>query len=144
MDRREIKFLPFENLDDLLQQKAIAMLAAEFYAHRQVSEGVEVFDQSLHAGKELAIALMGELDMIGVTTYKVFDFPAIQRQLYIEPQFSQGSLSQIRLRSFQHLLEDAGLLKSTSQRSNWHTPSLSLRSVDVGMAEICLIKDWQR
>jgi hypothetical protein len=95
----------FNNLSTDLQDQVMHALAKEFYGTQRLAEGLEAFWRSLTTQRHFIKAVLWEGQLVGASSYKIFEWEQIRAQLYYEARFEDGNLSAIRLRPFATLVD---------------------------------------
>lgn len=111
------KIVNFAELDARTQDYALAALATEFYGKDHVAEGVVAYWQSIREGNHFIKCNLVDDELVGLSSYKLFEYTRLADQLYYEPRFSpEGELSQIRLRRFGDFIQHQSLPKIVAEQ----------------------------
>lgn len=104
--RNDDKLLDFHDAPVWAQDLSVILLAQEFYGHKSIEEGVSIFGESITSGEQHAKVIIKDDELIGVGTYKIYEWSKIENQLYLEPGYDvYGRTVRFRLAKFGDLVD---------------------------------------
>ncbi len=87
-----------------MQLAVLNLLTREFYDPANFEKGISAFTNSIEQNNEHVICLLINETVVGVTSYRTYDWLRLSAQLYIQARFKENKLSAIRLQHLSDLL----------------------------------------
>lgn len=99
-------------LTPVLQDQAFGLLIDAFYLHRTDitrEQALMKLRTQVQRGKEVMFCLLGGEQVVGVSSYILYDYGQIRSQLYMQVRYQQHCLTAMRLVQFHELLCSGGI-----------------------------------
>lgn len=107
--------IDFKELSANKQIQAIEMLAKEFYGSEQLEKGRQRFHEKIASNIQTVKCMIVDDTLAAISSYCIYQWEEIAKQLYFEPRYENRQLREIRLISFGDLISTAKFDKKYPQ-----------------------------
>lgn len=115
-----LRFIDYMEADSITQQAVIALLIQHFYENEPHELVRERIVRSIQTDEQIVKCMKVDGQFVGVTTYKIFDWDRLKKQLYLQTQCIGDIITHLRLLPFQDVLGAIGITSP-----NQHVAELS-------------------
>lgn len=110
-----LRFIDYMEVDSITQQAVIVLLTHHFYENEPHQRVRERIVRSIQTGEQIVKCMKVDGQFVGVTTYKLFDWDRLKKQLYLQTKCIDNVITHLRLLPLQDLLGAIGITSPNQQ-----------------------------